>query len=221
MSPNTIRKTRLSSFWQGTQDVEDYRLPTIQQSPPSPAPIENAKPKATNSDSAVDKPRRHSSFGLTGPIAPPATAPVKVSSEPLEEDYFGNMEPSRIENLIAAGEHPTRAISRPPHPPPERQISAPPFEIDPMTVPALPRRICLTRQTSAPLPTASLYERRLRSARPASESFTSGLTGRAAKEEQMYSELGYLAPPNPPDELERRRALYKCVVSRLVLSGAC
>ncbi|EED84276.1 hypothetical histidine kinase [Postia placenta Mad-698-R] len=184
MSPNTIRKTRLSSFWQGTQDVEDYRLPTIQQSPPSPAPIENAKPKATNSDSAV-------------------------SSEPLEEDYFGNMEPSRIENLIAAGEHPTRAISRPPHPPPERQISAPPFEIDPMTVPALPRRICLTRQTSAPLPTASLYERRLRSARPASESFTSGLTGRAAKEEQMYSELGYLAPPNPPDELERRRALYK------------
>lgn len=209
MSPNTIRKTRLSSFWQGTQDVEDYRLPTIQQSPPSPAPIENAKPKATNSDSAVDKPRRHSSFGLTGPIAPPATAPVKVLSEPLEEDYFGNMEPSRIESLIAAGEHPTRAVSRPPHPPPERQISAPPFEIDPMTVPALPRRICLTRQTSAPLPTASLYERRLRSARPASESLVSGLTGRAAKEEQMYSELGYLAPPNPPDELERRRALYK------------
>lgn len=221
MSPNTIRKTRLSSFWQGTQDVEDYRLPTIQQSPPSPAPIENAKPKATNSDSAVDKPRRHSSFGLTGPIAPPATAPVKVLSEPLEEDYFGNMEPSRIESLIAAGEHPTRAVSRPPHPPPERQISAPPFEIDPMTVPALPRRICLTRQTSAPLPTASLYERRLRSARPASESLVSGLTGRAAKEEQMYSELGYLAPPNPPDELERRRALYKCVVPRLVLSSAC
>lgn len=33
--------------------------------------------------------------------------------------------------------------------------------------------------------------------------------GRAAKEEQMFSELGYLAPPNPPNELERRRALYK------------
>lgn len=31
----------------------------------------------------------------------------------------------------------------------------------------------------------------------------------------MFNELGYLAPPNPPDELERRRALYKCV---LVLS---
>ncbi|OBZ72215.1 Hybrid signal transduction histidine kinase J [Grifola frondosa] len=35
------------------------------------------------------------------------------------------------------------------------------------------------------------------------------LAGRAAKEEQMFSELGYLAPPNPPNELERRRALYK------------
>ncbi|KAL0577654.1 hypothetical protein V5O48_004343 [Marasmius crinis-equi] len=32
---------------------------------------------------------------------------------------------------------------------------------------------------------------------------------RAAKEEQMFHEIGYLAPPNPPDELERRRALYK------------
>jgi hypothetical protein len=28
----------------------------------------------------------------------------------------------------------------------------------------------------------------------------------------MYTELGYLAPPNPPDELERRRALYKSVI---------
>ncbi|EIW57385.1 uncharacterized protein TRAVEDRAFT_48424 [Trametes versicolor FP-101664 SS1] len=40
LSPNTIRKTRLSSFWQGTQDVEDApahpgtSLATIQASPP-------------------------------------------------------------------------------------------------------------------------------------------------------------------------------------------
>ena len=38
-----------------------------------------------------------------------------------------------------------------------------------------------------------------------------GVAGRAAKEEGMFNELGYLAPPNPPDELERRRALYKWV----------
>lgn len=35
---------------------------------------------------------------------------------------------------------------------------------------------------------------------------------RAAKEEQMFRELGYLAAPNPPDEIERRRALYKLVL---------
>ncbi|KAF9060821.1 hypothetical protein BDP27DRAFT_1339078 [Rhodocollybia butyracea] len=32
---------------------------------------------------------------------------------------------------------------------------------------------------------------------------------RAAKEEHMFKELGYLAAPIPPDEMERRRALYK------------
>ncbi|KIK62531.1 hypothetical protein GYMLUDRAFT_41990 [Collybiopsis luxurians FD-317 M1] len=32
---------------------------------------------------------------------------------------------------------------------------------------------------------------------------------RAAKEEQSFRELGYLAAPYPPDEVERRRALYK------------
>ncbi|GAW01976.1 histidine kinase [Lentinula edodes] len=32
---------------------------------------------------------------------------------------------------------------------------------------------------------------------------------RAVKEEQMFRELGYLVAPNPLDELERRRALYK------------
>ena len=44
--------------------------------------------------------------------------------------------------------------------------------------------------------------------------------GRAAKEEHMFNELGYLAPPNPPDELERRRALYKCVFSVLLCTLA-
>jgi hypothetical protein len=33
--------------------------------------------------------------------------------------------------------------------------------------------------------------------------------GRAFNEEAMLLELGYLAPPYPPDELERRRALYQ------------
>jgi hypothetical protein len=33
--------------------------------------------------------------------------------------------------------------------------------------------------------------------------------GRALKEEAMFIELGYLAPPYPPDEFDRRRALYQ------------
>lgn len=36
-------------------------------------------------------------------------------------------------------------------------------------------------------------------------------SGRVQKEEGMFHDLGYLAPPNPPDELERRRAMYKYV----------
>ncbi|KAI6025596.1 Fph type histidine kinase [Pisolithus orientalis] len=71
-----------------------------------------------------------------------------------------------------------------------------PSDLNVTTVPALPRRrsleidyfpeavLCLTQYLAIAL-------------------------GRAAKEEQMFAELGYLAPPNPPDELERRRALYK------------
>jgi hypothetical protein len=81
-------------------------------------------------------------------------------------------------------------------------------EIRPMTVPALPRRVCLTRQTSSPLPVSTPHDSRF-AGRVASQSITSVKAGRAAKEEQMFAELGYLAPPNPPDELERRRALYK------------
>ncbi|PCH42325.1 histidine kinase, partial [Wolfiporia cocos MD-104 SS10] len=183
-SPGGVRKSRLSSFWQGTQDVDDpRRLPTIQQSPPDPESDEHTGThKGDNED-------------------------MDYNQELLEEDYFGSMDPSRLESLAGAEDHRIYAPSRTDHP--DRQISAPPFEMDPMTVPALPRRICLTRQTSAPLPTSTLYERRMRATRPASESFVANLAGRAAKEEQMYSELGYLAPPNPPKELERRRALYK------------
>jgi hypothetical protein len=32
------------------------------------------------------------------------------------------------------------------------------------------------------------------------------------KEELQYHQLGYLVPPMPPDEEERKRALYKLVV---------
>lgn len=217
-SPGTLRKSRLSSFWQGTQDIEDGRLPTIEQSPPETGESAvSSSPDIHETEPAISVKRsegtdgRYSSIPIIGANIPPATAPVKVNTQETEEDYFGSVEPTRVEALVQAGEPPFPLNVIVDHHP-ERQVSAPPFDSNPQTVPALPRRICLTRQTSAPLPVQSLYERRMRSARPASESYVSSLTGRAAKEEQMYSELGYLVPPNPPDELERRRALYKYVV---------
>ncbi|KAI0360052.1 hypothetical protein OH77DRAFT_1394215 [Trametes cingulata] len=269
LSPNTARKTRLSSFWQGTQDVDDApassALSTIEASPPDSVEGEARErereaqvPSAPQPQSQVDRrpDQRRSAPDAPAPAPvpppaasrpsaapapvpsstlPPATAPVRRSPEPVEDDYFGNVDTSRVgsSNLapssahagtVAASASGTESARAPQHPPPalssapvraipdiSRQASAPPFDPDPMTVPALPRRICLTRQTSAPLPTAAstLYERRLRASRPASESAVNNLAGRAAKEEQMFQELGYLAPPNPPNELERRRALYK------------
>lgn len=217
MSPNTARKTRLSSFWQGTQDVDDSataqepatmdtNTPHEPGDPPPGQKVDSQPPTQPQSDA-----RPAAALPVPNTVLPPATAPVTSSPEP-EEDYFGNMESSRFASPPAPTDSappiPSTSVTRPVADI-SRQVSAPPFEADAQTVPALPRRICLTRQTSAPLPTASLFERRLRASRPASESSVNHLAGRAAKEEQMFLELGYLAPPNPPNELERRRALYK------------
>ncbi|TFK93960.1 hypothetical protein K466DRAFT_477486 [Polyporus arcularius HHB13444] len=222
LSPNTVRKTRLSSFWQGTQDVEE--TPGSSDSdgerdsitPTQEAPRTNSQlplPTETNSE-----PASVPSLPIISAIIPPATAPVKASPEQSDDDYFGSVGLSPVKDFVqsSAPVDPLPPVPNIPSAPltrgtsdVSRQVSAPPFDTDPQTVPALPRRICLTRQTSAPLPTATLYERRLRMSRPSSSSSVNTLAGRAAKEEQMYQELGYLAPPNPPNELERRRALYK------------
>lgn len=195
-SPNAIRKTRLSSFWQGTQDVED-RLPTIEASPP--VPTDESGPQDAHASNA--KP-----FPAHAPM--PATAPVRPTKEYEDEDYFGSVESSKSSDGNDEPDNLTSRYGRSDH-----DVSSAPLDHEPLTVPALPRRICLTRQTSAPLPTLALHERRLRSTRPASESLILSHAGRSAKEEQMFNELGYLAPPNPPDELERRRALYKYATS--------
>lgn len=198
-SPNFARKSRLSSFWQGTQDVEDSRLPTIEASPPD----WSEEHQSSSGDQSRKSP---SSFPFVGAAVPPATAPVRFNEDKDDDDYFGKME--KLESHSSGSDWNSVHSSRLDYDGP-RRATAPPLEYEPTTVPALPRRICLTRQTSAPLPTLSMYEKRIRSARPASESLVLSHVGRSAKEEQMFSELGYLAPPNPPDELERRRALYQ------------
>ncbi|KAH9945310.1 uncharacterized protein BXZ73DRAFT_38997 [Epithele typhae] len=223
MSPNAVRKSRLSSFWQGTQDVEDA------SASPDPAAADTDSLEAAESDDGetrdVPQPLPPAGHRLRAikvgspllaerpPVPAPATAPViSASPEQADEDYFGSIAHFDVSPLVAdtlSSASTSGTVMVRPGTDISRQVSAPPFDNDPQTVPALPRRICLTRQTSAPLPTQSLYERRLRASRPASESAVNNLAGRAAKEEQMFLELGYLAPPNPPNELERRRALYQ------------
>ncbi|RPD61183.1 hypothetical protein L226DRAFT_462336 [Lentinus tigrinus ALCF2SS1-7] len=230
LSPNTVRKSRLSSFWQGTQDVDETSGTSESMSPTTSTtpkhdlltptqevPRMNGQLPLPMPMETKSEPHPMPSLSIPSSAIPPATAPVKASLDPLDEDYFGSIESARLSNLsqTSAPVDPVPVMSNIPSAPIargndiERQVSAPLFDTDPSTVPALPRRICLTRQTSAPLPTASLYERRLRTSRPPSESSLNNLAGRAVKEEQMFQELGYLAPPNPPNELERRRALYK------------
>ncbi|KAJ4480084.1 atypical/HisK protein kinase [Lentinula aciculospora] len=73
------------------------------------------------------------------------------------------------------------------------------------------RRVTLMRQSSAPLPVAhgTLSSSVSIEAFGALINVGQSPSMRAAKEEHMFRELGYLPAPNPPDELERRRALYK------------
>lgn len=120
-------------------------------------------------------------------LPPPASVPLQRNSspEPTEEgDYFTA---DYVNHRRESG----------------------PMELNVCTAPPLPRRICLTRQTSSPLPDSNGRDRGLPGGRSVCDTVNSFRAGRSAKEEQMFLDLGYLAPPNPPDELERRRALYK------------
>ena len=120
-------------------------------------------------------------------VIPPASAPLMASVGSETGDYFGD---ACLPMTSSASELPI---------------------IDSVsTVPAVTRRICLTRQTSSPLPAFSDRTfRHHRTVRSSSESSSFG--PRSVKEESMFYELGYLVAPNPPDEIERRRALYRYV----------
>lgn len=118
-------------------------------------------------------------------VIPPASAPLVASVGSETDDYFGDVS--------------LPPVSTPCELPTTNSISS---------VPAVTRRICLTRQTSSPLPAFSDRGfRHHRTVRSSSEH--SGFGPRSVKEESMFYELGYLAAPNSPDEIERRRALYR------------
>ncbi|KAG6854400.1 hypothetical protein C0991_007391 [Blastosporella zonata] len=203
VTPGGTRKPRLASFWQGTTDVDRNSLlhnETLLSSTQSDSPSEPfiKHPTPPQQDRPAPLPAK---FEITEQITA-ASAPVPMMPESSSGDYFGTIpNGDRPAAETSNGQaHPTLA--------PVATYAATSLHVGTTSVPALPRRVCLTRQTSSPLPEASHREPKL-GGRVPSESITSIRANRSAKEEQMFSDLGYLAPPNPPDELERRRALYK------------
>ena len=135
------------------------------------------------------------------PVASPQTQQAFTACAPMPRteigDYPGSLEPISEE------------ISK------ETQLAflraASPFvEMGALSVPALPHMSIITRQTSSPLPaTVSSADPLFATNRHRSEGHIVTKANWSGKEEQLFVELGYLAPPNPPDECERRRALHK------------
>jgi len=181
-----MSRIRVGSFWEGTQDVEDESsVPTLPGSLPR-TPLRNIS---------------------EGESPPPFVPPQRsYSPEPTEEgDYFTAVSTSVSDRESL--QSPDIAQLWQDYANHRRDSGQ--LELAVCTAPPLPRRICLTRQTSSPLPENNAKDRGLPGGRSSSNSGNYFRAERSAKEEQMFLDLGYLAPPNPPDELERRRALYK------------
>lgn len=205
-TPGGTRKPRLPSFWHGTTDVYKDVLPS---SDPGPTTTSDTLDVSTDVHNQLkSRPASLPASFASPPRIPPASAPMPDayhSNELTPIDYFGSSPPIDPSSPRV----PTQVLA--PVVPGVTHLQSQGKVV--MTVPALPRRVCLTRQTSSPLPVSAPFEPR--DSRVPSETIANIKMGRAAKEEQMFAELEYLAPPNPPDELERRRALYKCVSAAL------
>ena len=201
LTPGVIRKSR--SFWHGTTDVENDSSKLSVSSRPQ-STTEAIQAISVEVDALPNK--EDSASGNQLEIAPViltsafnhqishphiATPPATVPPQPSEHHTNGP---------LASGDYFGTA-----------HLGTQDSNGGIMSAPALPRRVSLTRQTSSPLPVLTPHEPVILGGRVVPDS---GRVGRAAREEQIYAELGYLAAPNPPDELERKRALYKCDSSR-------
>ncbi|KXN91674.1 Hybrid signal transduction histidine kinase B [Leucoagaricus sp. SymC.cos] len=212
MTPGGTRRSRLTEFWEEIQESE--QLSTL---------VQTAAPAPTAVDSPSPVTRRKSHLSLLTP-APPATAPPKDayhSSDLAQDDYFGNVtleptasatsdaEATTIEAIPVEKDASSSATTS--SPPSNGVRPEPPqfTDVGTVSVPAVARRICLTRQFSSPLPAAlPIKEARALGGRVVSDLQIPRIY-RLSKEEQLFDELEYLVPPDPPDELDRRRALCK------------
>ena len=190
LGPQSPRhRQRLGSFWEGTIDVErstglPSTLGAIQGSPPS------TPPTADSSDASTE-PLSASALAPSPPYVTPASVPLRPSTG-NDDDYFGvaalSTSPESVSVLNSMRQH----------------LSSEPEVAQ--TVPVTSRRVNLTRQPSFPPPNKTTGPS---VGLPSPTRGVDSGAGRAVKEETMFLELGYLAPPYPPDELERRRALYQ------------
>ena len=189
LGPQSPRhRQRLGSFWEGTVDVDGgtglpSTLSSIEGSPPS------TPPDADDSDTEPEPPSA-SSVGASPPYVTPASVPLRGYGD----DYFGVTALSVSSVPLTDSD----SVRQHEHVPSEHQAAQTSFV-------AL-RRVNLARQTSSPFPNNDPG--------PSVEVSSSSRVvdagaGRALKEEAMFIELGYLAPPYPPDEFDRRRALYQ------------
>ena len=231
------RRSRLTEFWEGTNDVEEdkthrkrssYSRNSREESESAEKPAQlfqtlDPAMKAdcittSNSVSPLAQQKSHLSL-LESAI--PATAPPREaynSSDDLPGDYFGNViskptiSSSDVELMANEAVSESKILLSTNVIPPggvrleATQVS----EVGTVSVPVAVRKMCLTRQISSPLPIVPPIkaDNRIFGGRVISDLQLPRLQ-RMSKEEQLFNQLGYLAPPDPFDELDRKKALYK------------
>src|SRR5258708_501655 len=190
LGPQSPRhRKRIGSFWEGTTDIDgagpsSSTLSSIEGTPPS------TPPDANNSD-AEPEPPSASSIGASPPYVTPASVPLRGYGD----DYFGV-------NAVSVSPEPITTV---PDSVRQREHVSPDPQ-DGQTSSDAPRRVNLTRQSSFPL--ANKASGPSVEVSHSSHAMDPG-GGRTLNEEALFIELGYLVPPYPPDELDRRRALYQ------------
>ncbi|KAF8348878.1 hypothetical protein F5887DRAFT_948130 [Amanita rubescens] len=198
-SPCSTRKSRLGSFWEGTTNVDDEEATTPGHS--------RLALRAPSNDVVFDGFPNFDRLHLSDLLLPPSVY-HDTEISPLTGDYSEKLSVSPQQesfcNGIPEANDPSKLASPLPLLLPSAQRSA-----NDLSVSDVPRRANLTRQTSSPLPVSIPHEIRLPGGKVIQDGPASAKTGRSLREERIYAELGYLAAPYPPDELERRRALYK------------
>ncbi|KDQ15979.1 hypothetical protein BOTBODRAFT_130731 [Botryobasidium botryosum FD-172 SS1] len=193
-------RKRLGSFWEGAQDVNEN--PTLPSLPPShsfdypddPSPL---APGSSPTDFA-------------GPWFTPYTEMPgqsdDASDDPVEEDYFSNRHrsTSSLADKGKSREDGRKTSSGPCSP---RSVAS-----DPGTYPLRPypfdsQASSRSQPTAKPSGTAGLSSDFC--INPYFDNFTPAERLQPIPEEINFYQTGFLAPPEPPDEMERRKALFR------------